>query len=67
MIYSEDDWVAEVEVLADTSTPDWKRYELKVIRTIRKSNIYRETPDGHVFKVDKHISVSGIWSLGEEV
>ena len=49
MIYKEDDWIAEVKILKDLSKGKLERYKLKVIKTIKKSQIYKPTKDGHVF------------------
>lgn len=67
-IYREDGWKAEVEVLKDESDDKWYRYTLKVIRTIRPSQIYKPTPDGEVFSVDqmKGVSFGGMWTLSDD-
>lgn len=65
-VYREDDWKAIVEVLEDTSDNEWKRYKLKVVRTLVESRIYNPTPDGEEFDVC-HLrsggSFSGMWHL----
>jgi len=67
--YREDDWKAEVEVLEDNSDSQWERYKLKVIRTLRESRIYKPTPDGTIFDVERNKkyngAYSGMWSLSE--
>lgn len=68
MIYREDDWVAEVEIVKDSSDDEWKRFELKVIRTIQESRIFKPTPDGTIFEccVKKEYPYMGGWSLRDE-
>lgn len=68
MIYREDDWKAEVEVLEDNSDDTWDKFKLKVVRTIRKSAIYKPTEDCAVFEVSKmkNVCCGGMWSLSEE-
>lgn len=53
MTYHEDDWIAEVTLLKDSSDNKKIEYELKVIRTIRESKIYKPTPNGTVFTAFK--------------
>lgn len=64
-VYREDDWKAEVTVLKDESDSIWDRFTLKVERTLRKSRMYKPTPDGHVFSVDqkKGMVFGGMWTL----
>lgn len=50
-IYQEEDWIAEVEIAQDNSNNLIEKYELKVIKTIQESRIYKATPDGEMFKV----------------
>ena len=68
MIYHEDDWIAEVEVVKDTSDDEYTRFELKVIRTIRESKIYKPTPEGTTFvcECNKKYPGRGGWSLRDE-
>lgn len=68
MIYREDDWKAEVEVLEDTSDDEWERYKLKVVKTLRESRMYKSTPDGEIFSVEqkKGIGFSGMWHLTKD-
>ena len=67
MIYREDDWEAEVEVLENNSNDEWFKYKLKVIRTLCKSKRYIPTSDGHIFSVSKRKGNDnfgfGMWSL----
>ncbi len=65
MIYQEDDWEAEVLVLADKSDAECKRYTLKVVKTIRASHRYTPTPDGEIFSVKQQNNVfwAGMWHL----
>ena len=66
MIYREDDWKAEVEILEDNSDEKFSRYKLKVIKTLRASNLYKPTKDGTIFCVDVDKSCGhqcGMWSL----
>jgi len=67
MVFTEDDFIAEVEVLEDNSDEEWKKYKLKVLRTIRPSAIYKTIPDGHIFEVSlrKRIAFGGMWNLEE--
>ena len=68
MIYREDDWVAEVEIVKDMSDTEWRKFELKVIRTIRPSRIYKPIPDGTVFMCCERKDCPGMvgWSLRED-
>lgn len=65
-IYREDDWKAIVQVLEDNSDEEWKRFKLRVIRTLAESRIYNPTADGEEFEVS-HLrnggSFSGMWRL----
>jgi hypothetical protein len=64
--FREDGWVAEVEVLEDTSDTEWERYKLKVIRTLRDSAIVKTPPDGEIFDVCSRKNCgccSGLWHL----
>lgn len=69
MIYREDDWKAEVEVLKNMSDDKYEKHELRVIKTIRKSRMYKTPEDGHIFEV-MHLKGSGYycgrWSLTED-
>ena len=68
-IYREDDWIAEVEIVKDLSDDEWTKFEVKVIRTIRESKIFKPTPDGTTFECcvrkDCHPAMGG-WSLRDE-
>jgi len=50
-IYTEDDWVAEVEIVDDRSCDENESYKLKVIKTIQESNIYTNPENGYEFDV----------------
>lgn len=67
MIYREDDWEAEVEVLENNSNDEWFKYKLKVIRTLRETGRYIPTSDGHIFSVSKRKRIDNfgfyMWSL----
>ena len=65
MVYSEEDWKAEVEVVRNDSDEEWDRFTLKVIRTLQPSRIYKSTPDGTVFSVvqRKGFAFGGMWTL----
>ena len=69
MIYREDDWKAEVEVLEDNSNDKYERYKLKVVKTLRDSRMYKPTPDGEEFEVEKQKNPgghsNGEWHLSE--
>jgi len=67
-IYHEDDWIAEVEVVKDLSDKEWIKFELKVIRTIRKSKIFKPVPDGTIFEcsVKRKYPNMGGWSLRDD-
>ncbi len=69
MMYREDDWEAEVEVIEDNSDEKWESYKLKVIRTLRESQMYKPTPDGYIFECAHNKkcggTYSGQWSLSE--
>lgn len=67
LIYREDGWVAEVETVKDLSDKVWEKYELKVIRTIQESRIFKPVPDGTVFECCSRRDCKGMsgWSLGE--
>ncbi len=67
MIYREDDWKAEVEVLENNSDAGWMRFKLKVIKTLRPSAIYEPTKDGTIFCVEQMAGVcfGGMWTLEE--
>ena len=64
-IYREDGWKAEVEVLKDDSDEKFKRYTLKVLRTLRDSPLCKTPPDGEVFNVmqTKGCAYGGMWTL----
>lgn len=64
-IYREDDWIAEVEILEDTSDEDFERYTLKVKRTVRPSRLFRNLPEGSSFGAAKPRSFAaiGLWTL----
>lgn len=66
-IYQEDDWIAEVEILEDLSDDEYERYNLKVIRTIRESRIYKPTQDGETFtcECNKKYPGMGGWCFRE--
>lgn len=49
VLYFEDDWCAEVEILSDDSDGEWERYRLRVVRTLVESRLYSAVPDGTVF------------------
>ncbi len=69
-IYQEDDWIAEVEILEDLSDDEYERYNLKVIRTIQESRIYKPTQDGEAFIIElnkKYSSYMGGWSLRDKL
>jgi len=68
MIYKENDWVAEVEIVKDMSNGEWREFELKVIRTIQPSRIYKSIPDGTIFTCSKLKDYfgMGVWSLEED-
>jgi len=68
MIYREDDWTAEVEILEDNSNKVWLSYRLKVVKTLVESRMYKPPPDGHVFTADKRRDCEGlrIWTLSED-
>ena len=62
--YQEDDWIAEVEMIADKSNDEFISYDLKVIKTIQESKIYKSTLNGTVFNCCRHRDYSGIlWRL----
>lgn len=63
LVYSEDDWIAEVEVLSDTSDDGWRRYELKVIKTINPTQMYDNPKDGHIFQADQKVGYGFCWTL----
>ena len=66
-IYSEDDWKALVEVIADESDDKYERFQLRVIRTIQESRMYKPTPNNTVFKAEKLKGPAwlGMWHLRE--
>lgn len=68
-VYYEDGWMAEVEILEDNSDEEWKRYKLKVIRTIIESELYNPIEDGTVFEVSRRKGVyyAGMWQLYEQL
>ena len=49
--YSEDGWVADVEILEDSSNDEYYNFKLKVIRTKRDSYYFKTPPDGDIFDV----------------
>jgi hypothetical protein len=67
-VYREDDWVAFVEVLEDTSDKEWERYKLKVIKTIKETNIYKPILEGTEFCVEakKGYFYGGMWTLRDD-
>ncbi len=46
--YYEDDWVAEVQILDDTSDNEFERYKLKVV-----SKMFVTPENGHIFDVEQ--------------
>ena len=67
-VYHEDGWVAEVEIVSDTSDAKWDRKTLRVVRTLRNNSILKTPPDGKVFDVEKRKNVGGfpgLWYLDE--
>lgn len=67
MRYSEDDWVAEVEIVADKSDDEFISYDLKVIKTIQESRIYKPTPNGTIFNCCIRKDYPGnLWRLENE-
>ena len=60
MRYYEDDWIAEVEVVKDKSNEEYISYDLKVIKTIQESNIYKPTPNGTIFNFTEIRNMPGI-------
>ncbi len=66
MIYSEDDWVARVEVVENTSDTDWWRFKLKVLNTIQESTMYGPQENGTEFVADRRRDYSGIWRMEKQ-
>jgi aconitase B len=65
-IFEEDRWIAEVEILENTSDAEYSRYKLKVIKTIQRPVIFSEPPDGTEFSVIQQKNAGawkGMWSL----
>lgn len=60
-IFEEDGWIAEVEILEDTSDKECFRYKFKVIKTLREPIIFKTPTDGDVFNVDQ-VKDQGAWS-----
>ena len=59
-LYYEDDWIAEVEIVRNMSTDKALSYELKVIRTVQESKIYKPTEDGTIFNFYENRDAKGI-------
>lgn len=68
MIYRESDWIADVEIVRDLSDNEWHKLELKVIRTIQPSRIYKPTSDGTIFTCCERKDCLGMagWFLEED-
>ena len=60
--YREDDWIAEVEILEDRSMLGREAYRLRVLRTIRISQLHPPTPDGDEFDCWQR-SGAGVFTL----
>lgn len=67
MIYREDDWKAEVEILEDSSDKEWARYKLKVVKILRES-VLNGIQEGEEFDVShkKGAVFCGMWTLRED-
>lgn len=50
-IYREEDWIAKVEIVEDSSDDEWYRYKLRVLGTVISSRFFKTPEDGHVFDV----------------
>ena len=64
--YSEDGWVADVEILEDNSDTERLKFKLKVLRTHRFSPIHGHVPEGTEFEVRKLRSAADygcMWQL----
>jgi hypothetical protein len=64
--YHEDGMVLEVEVVSDNSDKEWERYQLRVIKILQNSAVYKSPEIGEVFSVDKRRNISGccgMWHL----
>lgn len=55
-IYQEDDWVAEVEIVEDRSTPVLEDYTLRVVRSYQ-SQVYGPVEDGTQFDCSQRYGV----------
>lgn len=65
-IFSESGWIAEVEILENSSDATCYRYKLKVIKTLRPPPRFTASPDGTVFSVyqmKNEGAWAGMWSL----
>jgi len=63
-VYTESGWVAEVEVLEDSSDDTKAKYTLKVIKTLVGGRL-GSLPDGHVFTAfadRRHMALCG-WQI----
>jgi hypothetical protein len=58
--YQEDDWIAEVAILADLGTREREAYKLRVLRTIQPSAVYRPVADGTRFHCDQPRNPAGL-------
>lgn len=52
-LYTESDWVAEVEVIRDNSSIRMEQLTLKVAKTLQSPKKWKCPDDGEVFKVYK--------------
>lgn len=59
-IYQEDDWIAEVEILEDTSNKVWESYKLRVIKSTHKSKFFKTPKDGKEFYCKQKKSLHGM-------
>ena len=53
-VYTEEDYKVLVEVLEDSSDEEWERFELKAIKTLRHSKIFKPIEDGEVWSVSSN-------------
>lgn len=62
--YEENNVIYEVEMLSDTSDNNYLRYQLKVLKIIRSSSIFKPLPINTIFNVSKIKNCcAGVWEL----
>jgi len=61
--YYEEDWVAIVEIIDDTSTDEIEEFKLKVVTTLESGGIIEPKSDGSIFDVCQKRDENDIYEL----